>query len=119
MAKGKSLNDVLAEGDQIAHVWEANPAFSLGETTLAGLRQHLDDLRGLHEQSEALRMQLTQIVNDMGVKRQAVNDVVVRARTGLRAVYGPNSAQYKQATATRVGERKLHATSTTVKKKTD
>ena len=119
MAKGKSLTDVLAEGDQIAHVWEANPAFSLGDATLAGLRQDLDDLRGLQGQSDALHMQLTQVVNDMGVKRQAINKVVVRARSGFRAVYGSDSAQYKQATATRVGERKLHATSTTVKKKTD
>ena len=50
MAKGKSLNDVLAEGDQIAHVWEANPTFSLGDATLAGLRQDLDDLRVLQGQ---------------------------------------------------------------------
>src|SRR5205085_11717193 len=115
--KGKSLTDVLAEGDQIAHVWETNPTFSLGETTLTGLKQDLDDLRGLQGQNDALHMQLTQVVNDIGVKRQAINDVVVRARSGFRAVYGPNSAQYKQATATRVGERKQNSVSKTGKKK--
>src|SRR2546423_13593698 len=106
MAKGQSLNSLLADGEQIVHVWEANTTFSLGDATLAGLKQNLDDLRGLHGQADVIRMQLTQIVNDMDAKRRAINDVVVRARHGFHAVYGPNSAQYKQATATRVGDRK-------------
>lgn len=116
MAKGKSLNDVLADGDQIAHVWEANPTFTLGEVTMADLKKDLDDLRNLHGQSDALRMQLTQVVSDMNAKRQSINSVVTRARYGLHAVYGPNSAQYKQATATRVGERKSSKASKAKKK---
>src|SRR5437588_12102573 len=117
MAKGQSLNSLLADGDKIVHVWEANPTFSLGELTLAALKQDLADLRDLRAQGDALRMQLTQIINDVDTKRQAVNTVVVRARAGFGAVYGPNSAQYKQATATRVGDRKTNKVSKTNKKK--
>ncbi len=105
MPKGKSMDAVLNEADQIVRVWTANPTFSLGDLTLAQFQAMITDLRARRNETENLRTQLTAAVNDSNSKAVAVSTIVTRARSGFRAVYGPDSSQYEQARGTRTSER--------------
>lgn len=104
--KGKSVDSVLAEGEQIVRVWEANPTFTLGEITLPMLKEMLNDLRDTRRQTDETRTLLTRLVNETKEKGRAITAVVTRALSGFRATFGPNSSQYEQAGGTRTSERK-------------
>jgi hypothetical protein len=106
MARGKSLDDVIAEAEKIVRVWEANPTFSLGELTLVKFKSELDELRTLRAQTEEARRQLTNLSNSTNEKADVVNSNVTRALSGVRAVFGPDSTQYEEAGGTRSSERR-------------
>jgi hypothetical protein len=101
MARGKSLDDVIAEAEKIVRVWEANPTFSLGELTLVKFKSELDELHTLRAQTEEARRQLTNLSNSTNEKADVVNSNVTRALSGVRAVFGPDSTQYEEAGGTR------------------
>jgi hypothetical protein len=52
MPKNKTVDAVLAEAEQIARVWAANPTFSLGELTLAQLQEMIANLRAKRDQTQ-------------------------------------------------------------------
>jgi hypothetical protein len=106
MARGKSLDEVIADAEKIVRVWEANPTFSLGQVTLASLKAELEELRTLRAQTEEARRQVTNLSNSTNTKADAINSIVTRALSGVRAVYGPDSTQYQEAGGTRSSERK-------------
>ena len=106
MSRKVSIEEAIREGEQIARVWTDNPTFSLGEVTLQQLQTMLTDLRNLRAQLETLRNQLTATGNDASDKAAAVSGIVTRARSGFRAVFGPDSTQYEQAGGTRISDRK-------------
>jgi hypothetical protein len=106
MPKNKTIDTVLAEAEQIARVWAANPTFSLGELTLAQLQEMIADLRAKRDQTQQLRNQLTALINDTNARRDAISNIVTRARSGVRAFYGPNSTEYEQVGGTRTADRK-------------
>ncbi|MFN2453622.1 MAG: hypothetical protein ABR577_05330 [Pyrinomonadaceae bacterium] len=91
MARNKAIDEVLADGEQIVRVWEDNPTFALGEITLPALKSSVDELRTLRGQTESKRMELTKLMNDSNAKASEVMSVVTRARSGFRAIYGPDS----------------------------
>ena len=107
MAKANLSSDkVLADGARIATVWEANPDFRLGAVTLAEFNAAATALQQVVAQVEALRTQLTGVTNARDDQASALSELVTRARSGFRAVYGPDSSQYEQAGGTRKSERK-------------
>jgi hypothetical protein len=106
MARGKSLDEVITNAEKIVRVWEANPTFTLGEVTLAALKIKLEGLRGQRAQTEEIRRQLTNLVNSTNDVADDLNAITVRALSGVRATYGPNSTQYEEAGGTRASERK-------------
>jgi hypothetical protein len=106
MPKGKSMDAILNEAEQIARVWADNPTFSLGDLTFAQFQAMITALRAQRNTTENLRTQLTAAVNDLNEKASAVRTVSTRARGGFRAVFGADSTQYEQAGGTRSSERK-------------
>lgn len=109
MPKNNSIDDVIADGERIVRVWSDNPAFSMGDVTLAQLATMIAELRTLRGQIEAARTQSTQLVNQSNDKLAAISSVASRARSGFRAFFGPDSSQYEQAGGTRKSERKRPA----------
>ncbi len=97
---------VIEESAQIARVWKENPTFTLGEITLAILQGKVTDLQQKRNEIETLRTQLTALVNELNEKASELANINTRARSGFRAVYGPDSSQYEQAGGTRTSERK-------------
>lgn len=100
---------IIADGEQIARVWKENPTFTLGEITLAMLESKIADMRQARDEIETLRTQLTALVNESNAKAAELANINTRARSGFRAVYGPDSSQYEQSGGTRTSERKRPA----------
>jgi hypothetical protein len=100
------LDTVLADSEQIVRVWTENPSFSLGEIKLTDLQSKITEVRVQHDQIETMRTQLTALSNELGSKTNELAGINTRARSGFRAVYGPDSSQYEQAGGTRQSERK-------------
>ena len=107
MPRNKSLDDINADAQKIIRVWEANPAFTLGEITLAGLKADVAELIDLREQTDEARATVTRLVNATNDKAAGIGDIYTRALSGIRAVFGPDSSQYDEAGGTRRSERKV------------
>lgn len=97
---------VLTDSEQIVRVWAENPDFSLGEVKLPELQSKITELRTKRDRIETMRTQLTALSNDLNSKTSELAGINTRARSGFRAVYGPDSSQYEQAGGTRQSERK-------------
>lgn len=104
--RGQSLDSVIEGAEKVIRVWEANPAFSLGEITLAVLKEKLEELKTLRTRRDDLRAELGAVTNDLTNQRNDVNGLVSRVISGIRAVFGPNSNQYDGAGGTRPIDRK-------------
>src|SRR5947209_17920591 len=100
------VETVLADSDRVVRVWTDNPTFTLGEVTLQSLQTKVAALRQKREQLDALRMQITALSNELNEGTNELASINTRARSGVRAVYGPNSTQYEQIGGTRQSERK-------------
>lgn len=106
MPRKNSVDEVIADGERIIRVWRENPTFTLGEITLTQLETKITGLRALRGQIETVRTQLTQLVNESNTSLADINNITTRARSGFRAMFGPDSSQYEQAGGTRSSERK-------------
>ncbi len=105
-SRGQSLDSVIEGAEKVIRIWEANPTFSLGEITLAKLKDMLEELKTLRTRRDNLRAELSAVTNDLDDKRTEVNGTVSRAVSGVRAVFGPNSNQYEGVGGTRTDDRK-------------
>lgn len=106
MARGKSPAQVIEEAERILRVWEANPNFSLGEITKEKMQTMVSELKQTCASLENLRRQVIETSNLVDDEIEGLNSVNVRARAGVKAVYGPNSSQYEEVGGTRESERK-------------
>jgi hypothetical protein len=104
MPRGKSLDEVIAGGEKIERVWDANPTFTLGELTREKFKTELNALRESRAQLEEAKRQVTNLTNTTNERASGVLDNVTRALSGLRAVFGPDSTQYEEAGGTRSSE---------------
>ena len=100
-------NRVLKQLDQVISVWEANDDFSVGsDVTLKKLKDTRSQLVECVTKIVDLKRQLTEQADQRNDCAKAGNELVVRTRKGVLAVFGPDSTQYAQAGGTRASERK-------------
>jgi hypothetical protein len=109
MSKSRTIENTLAEAEQIARVWGENPTYAMGDVTLAQLKTLIEELRARSHATEDIRTQLTAAINDANGRAETLNGIVTRARSGFRAFFGPDSTQYEQAGGTRLSDRKRAA----------
>jgi hypothetical protein len=102
----KVIDGVLSEAEQLVRVWTANPTFSLGETTLQTVRDMIADLRLKKTELEETRTILTRQVDAASDKVREINQMLSRARFGIRGTFGTDSSQYSQVGGTRLSERR-------------
>ena len=100
------VNEVLKDAQKIVTVWTENPTFSMGEVTALSLKADMAELTADDEAVEGQRQKLTALLNKRDAQSAALNELVTRARSGIRSVFGPDSTQYEQAGGTRKSERK-------------
>ncbi len=98
--------ELLAEANKIVTTWTANPTFSIGATKLTDFQAALTAFQSADTTVETKRTELKGLVDARDDMANSLNDLVTRARSGFRAVYGADSAQYEQAGGTRKSERK-------------
>lgn len=102
---------IVSDARLIVDVWEANPEFSLGAVTKQSTVAAIDALETAHAVVESKRTELTALIDQRDSKAVEVSQLVTRARSGIRAVYGPDSYQYEQAGGTRSSERQARRSS--------
>lgn len=100
------VNTVLLDGQRIVDTWLANPTFTLGEVTVNSLGALCSSTAGISETIESKRLEHQGLINRRDDSVKALREVIVRARAGFKATYGPDSTQYEQAGGTRSSERK-------------
>jgi hypothetical protein len=113
MAKRVISGTVLEEAAKIKQVWLENPSFAIPQPTpeaptinQAGHAAKAAALQAKEEAIEALRIQLTGMVEERDGLSTDLNDWNVRLRRGIGFVYGLESPQYKQVGGTPPSERK-------------
>lgn len=114
MATKVSAENTLADAANIDKVWGANSTITLGsdsdpdnpKVTYADFLLAEKKVSDLVGQIEALRNQLTKMVDDKDDAAGVLSDLNTRALSAIRGIFGPNSAQYDQAGGVRTSERK-------------
>ena len=106
MRTTKTIDAVISDADALVHVWSENLKFSMGDVTLEGLKAEVDKLRNLKRSLDEERIKLSKMVDDSHDQMKIVDGYNTRGRSGMRAAFGPDSAQYKQVGGTRQSERK-------------
>ncbi len=106
MATRLTPDAVLADAAKIVAVWSANPDFALGTLTLADLKSLSTSIEGLGASIADKRFEPTGLVDQRDDKTKALSEIFTRAKSGFRAIYGPDSTQYAQAGGIRKSERK-------------
>jgi len=102
----KNVSDVLTDAARVVDVWTANPTFSMGTVTLESFKAIMAALQAADNAVESKRTELTGFMNVRDSKADELNDLVSRARSGVRAAFGPDSTEYEQVGGTRRSERK-------------
>jgi len=97
---------VINEANRITQIWDENPGFQLGTITLADVYATIERLTQLDDHIRNLRSDLVGEINRRDDTARALNEIVVRARSGIRGHFGPDSSEYEQAGGTRASERK-------------
>lgn len=102
----KTVDSVIADAERLAQVWGENTKFSMGDVTLDGLRTEIDKLQQLKHARDEARTKLSKLVDDTSDQMKLVEGYNTRGRSGMKALFGPDSAQYAQVGGTRQSERK-------------
>lgn len=106
MADKKTVDSVIADAERFATVWTENTKFAMGDLTLDGLKAEITKLRTLRQSRDETRVKLSRLIDDTNDQMKLVADYNTRGRSGMKAVFGPDSAQYAQVGGTRLSERK-------------
>ena len=106
MSTKAEITKLEQDGTQICKVWTDNSDFKMGDVTLAKFTTACGALRDAHNEVEAKKLELTAFINEREALAVAVQELIVRARSGFKSVYGLDSTQYQQAGGTRKSDRK-------------
>jgi len=102
-----SIARVLQDAGKVVDVWNSNPDFTLGTTTKTSITSAISALTTAHAAVETKRTEMTNLMNQRDSQITSLTQLVTRARSGVRAVYGPDSTQYEQAGGTRTSDRQV------------
>ena len=108
MAGTTSVAGIVTDAGRILNVWSANPEFAMGTVTKDALSSAAQDLQAAHTAVESKRTELTGLMDARDDKAKQLQELISRARSGIRAAFGPDAAQYEQAGCTRKSDRKSH-----------
>jgi len=100
------IDRVLASANKILNTWSNHPEFMLGDITQESFLQTRTKLEELTASVDSVRTELTGLLNERDDQVLALQELITRARSGFRAIFGPDSKQYEQVGGTRSSERK-------------
>lgn len=101
-----SVDRVVADAELLINAWKSHPGFTLATIQRSDLEEDVTAIEADNAEIESLRSQLTLRIDQRDNKVKALSNKNTRVRSGFRANYGPDSAEYKQAGGTPTSERK-------------
>ena len=115
MGGRKTVDTVIAEAERLVQVWGENAKFSMGDLTLEGLRTEITKLRNLRQSRDEARTSLTKLIDNTNDQMKVLEGFNTRGRSGMKAIFGPDSTQYAQVGGKRQSERKPKSSKKTAK----
>ena len=109
MANKKTVDSVITDAERLVQVWGENSKFSMGDLTLEALRAEVAKLRTLRQNRDEARVSLSKLIDDTNDQMKIIDGYNTRGRSGMKAIFGPDSAQYAQVGGTRQSEHKSRA----------
>jgi len=106
MAKVARVKPTLANAVDVKAVWEMVPNFTMGDVSLNEFTAIHDAADGLDKEYAKKDVELTNARVNRDEKIRQLADLVTRFRSGIRSIYGPDSAMYEKAGGTRSSLRK-------------
>jgi len=97
---------VINEANRIVRIWQDNLDFNLGTITLPDVQATIDRLAQHDEHVRSLKSELVAALNRRDDTAYDLNQLIVRARSGMRGYFGPDSTEYEQAGGTPTSKRK-------------
>ena len=109
MAKKLIVGTILSESIKIKQMWVQNPTFTVPNLTAAEHSAQEAALATKEAQVEALRAQLTSLIEERDGIARTLDGWNVRIRRGVGFTFGLESPQYKMVGGTPPSERKSTA----------
>jgi hypothetical protein len=109
MAKRIRIKQTLNDALSIKAAWEKIPDFKVGTVSLNDFIAASAAAETGHKDHAAKGADLADAKAERDQKIRQVDDLITRFKSGVRALYGPDSVQYEQAGGTRSSLRKSPA----------
>jgi hypothetical protein len=107
MKKKLYPTDTLKQAQSILSAWNLiDPSLKIGPMTLETIGADLATVQGLHEKLIHLQNELVELRNQRDAAIIELWNDVKRTRSGIKGIYGDDSAEYELAGGTRRSERK-------------
>ena len=101
-----TVDQALDEADRILTTWEGNGNFSLATLTKEQMKTQRDAVRAKATLIDQKRVELKGLTESLQDEVKELSQMNTRAKSGFRAVYGPDSPQVAQVRITRTSDRK-------------
>ena len=101
-----TVSQVLEDADRILATWEGNSDFSLATMTKVQMTAKRDEVRSKAALIEQKRVELRGLTESLTDEVKELGQMNTRAKSGFRAIYGPDSPQVAQVGITRTSDRK-------------
>jgi hypothetical protein len=107
MSRKNYPTDIIEQTRAILEAWKnINPAFMVGDLTLAEIEADLARTSPLLVQIDSLETQLVDLRNQRDTLFLSLWDNIKRVRAAVKGVYGDDSSQYEMIGGTRLSDRK-------------
>ena len=106
MAKRIRIKHTLNDALSIKAAWEKIPDFKVGTVSLNDFIATSAAAETVHKDHATKGADLADAKAERDEKIRQVDDLITRFKSGVRALYGPDSVQYEQAGGTRSSLRK-------------
>ncbi|WP_446010930.1 hypothetical protein [Candidatus Electrothrix sp.] len=101
-----SVPKLLKEAGQVKEALEKIGPGMPDSITVAGLEERITALEGKVSAIDALNADKTRLVNEKNEEAELLSDYIVRARSGVKSVFGQDSSEYEMVGCVRLSERK-------------
>jgi len=106
MAKSTSAALALKDAAIVRSLWQSIPGFKAGNTSFKDFLATLDAADNLAKAYAQKDVELTGIKGNRDDKALELQDILVRFRSAIRAMYGADSTEYQQTGLIRTRDRK-------------
>ena len=101
-----TTTQALDDADRIISTWEGNADFSMAKLTKEEMTAKRNEVQAKAALVDQKRVELKGLTESLQDEVKDLSQMNTRAKSGFRAVYGPDSPQVAQVGITRTSDRK-------------